>query len=89
MTASVKPTAAPRKRRVMSGVVVKRSGDKTVAVAISRTVVHPLYQKRAVRVKKYLVHDPENKANVGDRVTIQETRPLSRSKRWILVTHNV
>ena len=69
----------------IQGQVIRRSGDKTVAVAVSRVVKHPLYQKRQVRTKTYLVHDPNNTAQVGDAVTIRATRPLSAKKRWIIV----
>ena len=69
----------------MTGHVIRRSGDKTVAVAVARVVKHPLYQKRQVRNKTYLVHDPNNTATVGDTVVIRETRPLSARKHWIIV----
>lgn len=65
--------------------VVRRSGNKTVAVEIKRVMRDPLYGKTIARTKRYLVHDEENKAEVGQQVTIQETRPLSRQKRWTLV----
>ena len=69
-------------RKVRSGVVVSKSGDKTVLVKSESRRVHPLYGK-VVRVeKKFHAHDEENKAKVGDRVTIVECRPLSRTKRW-------
>jgi len=71
--------------KAIRGQVIRRSGDKTVAVSVSRVVKHPLYQKRQVRTKTYLVHDPNNAAQVGDAVTIRATRPLSAKKRWIIV----
>lgn len=74
-----------KNHKQMNGTVLKRSGDKTVAVVISRVEQHPVYGKRQVRNKKYLVHDPHNTAKVGDVVVIQETRPLSARKRWIIV----
>lgn len=66
----------------LNGTVVKKSGDKTVAVEVKRTIVHPLYQKRQVRTKIYLVHDPKNEAEVGKEVEISESRPISKRKRW-------
>jgi small subunit ribosomal protein S17 len=74
-------------RRTMSGVVVKRSGDKTVSVEVSRVVVHPLYHKRHVSLKKYLAHDEKNEVEVGDKVVISESRPLSARKRWVVISH--
>ena len=69
----------------MQGEVVRRSGDKTVAVVVKRVIVHPMYQKRSTAQKTYLAHDPNNKAQVGDVVAIKPSRPLSRRKRWIIV----
>lgn len=68
----------------MKGQVIRRSGDKTVAVRVSRVEQHPMYKKRQVRNKTYLVHDPNNAAKIGDLVVIRETRPLSARKRWII-----
>ncbi len=74
------------RRRLLQGQVRRKSGDKTIAVAIQRVKVHPVYHKRSTVTRTFLVHDPKNEAQVGDMVTIQEHRPLSRHKRWILVT---
>jgi small subunit ribosomal protein S17 len=68
------------KQRV--GVVVSDKMDKTVVVAIESRTAHPKYGKIVVRTKRYKAHDEENKCKIGDRVRIEETRPLSRSKRW-------
>ena len=85
--AKFKTAAEPiQKGRRLSGLVVKKSGDKTVAVQVTRITRHPLYLKKMVRTKKYLVHDPAKAAKAGDMVTIGETRPRSRRKRWRLVT---
>lgn len=73
-----------RKRR--DGTVIKRSGDKTVVVAVERRVRHPLYGKTVRRVKKVHAHDARNETAVGDRVTLVETRPLSKMKRWRVAT---
>lgn len=68
------------------GTVVKTAMKDTATVAVSRYVKHPKYDKYQVRTKKYLVHDPENTAKVGDKVTIQACRPISKLKRFKLVT---
>lgn len=74
------------RKRTMQGIVVSRSGDKTVAVEVLRTTRHPKYGKLLKKSKKYLVHDPNNAAGVGQAVTIAEDRPRSRRKRWILIS---
>jgi len=72
-------------KRTLSGKVVKKSGDKTVSVLVSRQTTHPIY-KKIIRVsKKYLTHDETNSIVVGDVVKIQETRPLSKNKSWEIV----
>ncbi len=73
------------KRRVVSGVVVRKSGEKTVAVEVVRVERHKLYGKKKISTKKFLAHDYEGKAEVGDRVNIMESRPLSRRKRWTII----
>jgi small subunit ribosomal protein S17 len=69
-----------RKTRV--GVVVSDKMDKTVVVSITKKVQHPMYKKFVVHRAKFKAHDSENTYKVGDRVEIEETRPLSRDKRW-------
>lgn len=71
-------------KQTLSGTVIKKSGDKTVAVLVVRKRQHPKYGKTISSSKKYLVHDPMNAAQTGDAVIIQETRPLSRKKRWVI-----
>jgi small subunit ribosomal protein S17 len=74
------------------GVVVSDKMQKTVVVAIESRTAHPKYGKIIVRTKRYKAHDEENKCQVGDQVRIQETRPLSKTKRWTVVdilTHAV
>jgi small subunit ribosomal protein S17 len=66
------------------GLVVSDKMDKTVVVAVENRAPHPKYGKIVVRTKRYKAHDEDNKCKVGDRVKIQETRPLSRTKRWIV-----
>ncbi|AOW98166.1 30S ribosomal protein S17 [Moorena producens PAL-8-15-08-1] len=66
------------------GLVVSDKMDKTVVVAIENRSPHPKYGKIVVRTKRYKAHDEENKCKEGDRVRIRETRPLSRTKRWMV-----
>jgi len=73
-------------KREIQGVVVKRSGDKTVSVLVERRVIHPRYHKTVRRFKKYLIHDEQNEVNVGDIVIALECRPLSKSKSYRLKT---
>ena len=77
--------AARNNRKTRRGTVVKKSGDKTVVVLVERRYQHPVYGKQLVDAKKYHTHDERNEAAVGDFVVIQETRPLSKLKRWRLV----
>jgi small subunit ribosomal protein S17 len=71
-------------KREIQGVVVKRSGDKTVSVLVERRVLHPRYHKTVRRFKKYLIHDERNEVNVGDTVSALECRPLSKTKSFRL-----
>ncbi|MFP4100508.1 30S ribosomal protein S17 [Coleofasciculus sp.] len=64
------------------GLVVSNKMDKTVVVAVENRSPHPKYGKIVVKTKRYKAHDEENRCQEGDRVRIQETRPLSRTKRW-------
>jgi small subunit ribosomal protein S17 len=66
------------------GVVVSNKMDKTVVVAVESRTSHPKYGKIVVRTKRYKVHDEENSCQEGDQVRILETRPLSRTKRWVV-----
>lgn len=77
--------ARPNARKVREGVVTSNAGDKSITVKITDRVRHPLYQKTMQRNTKLYAHDEANDANVGDRVRIAETRPLSKTKRWRLV----
>lgn len=64
------------------GTVVSDKMDKTVVVAVENRAPHPKYKKIVVKTRRFKAHDEENNCNVGDRVRIRETRPLSRTKRW-------
>ncbi len=70
------------KRKEYIGVVVSNKMDKTVVVMVERLVQHPLYKKYIKRRKKFMAHDEQNACEIGDKVLIEETRPLSRHKRW-------
>lgn len=72
-------------RKTRLGVVVSNKMEKTVVVAVQDYVRHSLYNKVMKRTKKYKVHDEENACNVGDKVRIMETRPLSKEKCWRVV----
>mgnify|MGYP003415509957 CR=1 FL=1 len=72
-----------RKTRV--GIVSSNKMDKTIVVSILDSVKHPLYKKVIKRTVKFKAHDELNECNIGDKVEIMETRPLSRDKRWRLV----
>lgn len=67
------------------GIVTSNKMQKTVAVTVERQVIHPLYKRVVRRSKKFLAHDEKNECRVGDTVRIQETRPLSRRKRWRVI----
>ena len=66
------------------GIVVSNKMDKTVVVQVESRYPHPMYSKTLVKTKKYLAHDEMEQFNIGDEVLVQETRPLSKRKRWTL-----
>ncbi len=72
-------------RKTRTGKVVSNKMDKTVVVAVVDNVKHPLYGKIMKRTYKLKAHDENNECNIGDRVRVMETRPLSKDKRWRLV----
>lgn len=76
------PKGSNRTEKV--GVVVSNKMTKSVVVAVENRVMHPAYQKYITRTSRFMAHDETNDCNVGDRVIIQETRPLSRRKRWMV-----
>ena len=69
-------------RKTRDGVVISSSMDKTAVVAVVERVPHPKYNKFVLQTKRLYAHDESNDANVGDRVRVMETRPLSKTKRW-------
>ena len=72
-------------KRVRKGLVVSDKLDKTITVLVSRKVMHPVYKKYIKRSKKYSAHDEENKFRTGELVTIQENKPISKTKKWIVI----
>lgn len=87
MTSSSEPETSatrPNPRKVREGVVVSDKMDSTLVVAVNERVSHARYGKTVQRTKKLYVHDEKNEAKLGDRVRVQETRPLSKLKRWRL-----
>jgi small subunit ribosomal protein S17 len=75
-------TAPRHKRKQREGVVVSSAMDKTVVVAVVERVRHPKYNKFVLQTKRLYAHDEANDVNVGDKVRVMETRPLSKTKRW-------
>jgi len=81
---NVSGTTQRRRRQAKVGVVVSNKMQKTVIVEVERLVMHPLYQKYLRRRSRFMAHDEKGECRAGDRVSIQETRPMSRHKRWIV-----
>jgi small subunit ribosomal protein S17 len=75
---------ASSNKRTLEGVVVSNKGDMTVIVEVERKFMHPRYRKTVRLHKKYMAHDVENTCNIGDRVRIIESAPISRRKRWLM-----
>ena len=75
-------------RKVRQGIVVSAANDKTIVVSVAERKPPPVYKKMMTTTKKFHAHDENNEAGVGDTVTIMETRPLSKMKRWRLVEIN-
>ena len=74
-----------KRTRVVTGKVVSNKMDKTVTVLLERRVKHPVYGKYITRSSKIHAHDEKNQCNIGDTVTVAETRPISRTKTWKLL----
>lgn len=75
-------------KRILEGVVVSDKMDKTVVVRVERYVQHPIYKKFMKRSKKYMAHDEANSFKEGDAVKILESKPLSKNKKWEVITNN-
>jgi small subunit ribosomal protein S17 len=75
-------------RRVLTGRVTSDKMDKTVTVLVDRRVMHPLYKKFIRKSKKYAAHDEQNTCKIGDTVRIEECRPISKRKTWLVIERN-
>ena len=75
-------------KRILQGVVVSDKQDKTVVVSVERQVMHPVYKKIVKRSKKFAAHDENNQYKVGDIVSIEESKPYSKTKTWTVVSNN-
>jgi len=84
-TTETTEAAERNNRKVREGLVVSNKMEKTAVVAVVERVRHPKYGKFMMRTKKLYAHDETNDANIGDRVRVMETRPLSKNKRWRIV----
>jgi small subunit ribosomal protein S17 len=73
-------------RRILQGTVVSDKGDKTIIVLVERRVMHPVYKKFIRQSKRYAAHDENNQFKTGDSVYIEESRPISKRKRWVVLT---
>lgn len=75
-------------KRILTGRVVSNSNNRTVTVSVERRFTHPVMKKTVRRTKKFTAHDSDNKAAIGDIVRIRECAPISKSKRWEVLTEN-
>ena len=73
-------------KRILQGVVVSDKQDKTVVVSVERQVMHPVYKKFVKKSKKFAAHDENNQYKTGDRVSIEECRPISKHKSWTVIS---
>jgi small subunit ribosomal protein S17 len=85
MTKATTRDTQEKRGKVLRGVVVSNKAKDTITVAVTRYVKHPKYQKYEKRTKKYLAHDAGNTKEVGDAVSIRETRPISKRKSFVVV----
>ncbi len=76
------PAPQREQRQTLTGIVVSDKMDKTVTVAVERTIMHRLYKRFVKRTAKFAAHDEKNECKIGDRVVITSSRPLSKNKRW-------
>lgn len=75
-----------KKRKRLQGRIVSVKMQKTLVVEVSRIIVHPVYKKRLIRSKNYKVHYAKGEYKVGDKIQIEESSPLSKDKRWVVIT---
>ncbi len=72
-------------KRILQGTVISNKADKTISVLVERKIMHPVYKKYIKKTKKYAAHDEKNSCEIGQIVKIQENKPISRTKKWILI----
>ncbi len=72
-------------KKILTGYVVSNKAEKTIVVMVETLIQHPLYKKYIKRRKKFMAHDPKDECNIGDKVQIIESRPISKRKRWRLL----
>ncbi len=77
-----------KNKRTVTGVVISDKSSKTIVIKVDKKFMHPMYSKFITKTKKFHVHDENEKASIGDSVTVIESRPHSKLKRWELVTIN-
>tara|TARA_B100001027_G_C16176171_1_gene289259 strand:- start:353 stop:601 length:249 start_codon:yes stop_codon:yes gene_type:complete len=75
-------------KRILSGVVASSNSNKTITVDVTRRIKHKLYKKIIRQTKRYHVHDEKNEFTVGDSVSIIESKPISKLKKWIVISNN-
>ena len=75
-------------KRVLSGVVISSNSNKTITVNVTRRIKHKLYKKIIRQTKKYHAHDENNEFNIGDNVSIIECKPISKQKKWMVLSNN-
>jgi small subunit ribosomal protein S17 len=75
-------------KRILQGVVVSAKQDKTVVVSVERQVMHPVYKKIVKKSKKFAAHDENNQFKEGDLVSIEESKPYSKTKTWTVISNN-
>ena len=72
-------------KRILQGTVVSNTSNKTIQVSVVRKVMHPVYKKYIKKTKRYAAHDEKNICKIGQNVKIQENKPISKTKKWILI----
>ena len=75
-------------KRMLSGVVVSSNSNKTITVSVTRRIKHKLYKKIIRQTKKYHAHDENNEFNIGDNVSIIESKPISKQKKWRVISNS-
>ena len=76
-------------KKILSGTVISNKQNKTIIVKVTRQVKHPLYKKIIRKSKNYFAHDEENYFSIGDKVKIQESKPISKNKTWLVLNQDI